>query len=175
MHLAWEITYLFSWRCYCFFSQGAAVWAWGPLCTKQVASYNHFKGASFMGHWNRLRESRTISKSLPSLQRLCLFTLVFTGDRRATGLQDHHPFLQNLVAPIPRVGLCDALLSQPPRKITGFAWPEAFAICLCSSPCAGMQMFEGRHHIVLFCFIQYLAKRKEKGILAFYQVSKLLK
>lgn len=129
------MTYLFSLRCYCFFSQGAAVWSWGPLYTKQVASYNPFKGASFMGHWNGLRESRTISKSLPSLQRLCLFTLVFTGDRRATGLQDHHPFLQNLVAPIPRVGLsCSAIAASQENHWFCMTWsichlPVFFPLC----------------------------------------------
>lgn len=117
------------------------------------------------------RGSRNKPEPQSSLQRLCLFRLVFTGDRRAIGLQDHHPFLQNSGAPSPCVGLLDAFLPHLPRKAAIFAWTGGFAICLL----AGMWASEGRHHIVLFCFIQYLAKRKEKGVLALYQVSKVLK
>lgn len=163
------MTHLFGLRRYCFFSQGAAIWAWALSVQNRWLLITVLREPVLWDtemDWERVE----ISLNLCPPFRLCLFRLVFTRDWRAIGLQDHQ-FVQNFGAPSLCVGLLDALLSHPPRKATIFAWPGAFAICLL----AGMQASEGRHHIVLFCFIQYLAKRKEKGVLALYQVSKVLK
>lgn len=89
------------------------------LYAKQVASLTVLR-EPFLWETGMNRESRNKPKPLSSLQRLCLFRLVFTGDRRAIGLQGHNPFLQNFGAPSPCAGLLDALTTHLPRKAAIF-------------------------------------------------------
>lgn len=149
------MTHSFSLRRCFFSSQGAAV-NLGSLCTKHVAPYSHFKGRQFMGHWERTETLLHLFRSLleTETQQDCKISLHFSKT------WVHQARVWDCVMP-----------SQPPGKVTIFPWPGALFISLL----AGLWVFQGRHHIVLFCFLQYLAKSKEKALLALYQVSKVLK